>query len=211
MNYEFGYVIAFQTKTNRGRDPGVLHPAEFLTFPELLRRFSIKGFRFWMELMARNVYTRQNDNYEIYFWILYVQNSEIRKYSLLILLLKMCWVRKLSKSEYKSNSISTYFKPDCKTNIVPIVCLAVWIGEFIWWQRYPKCANQNPNNGICRWQQNWLRRLNWKETECIYLWSRSKRTPAGFATISVLYQKVRTSWEAGVKERLHVKWGSNFP
>ena len=105
MNYEFGYVIAFQTKTNRGRDPGVLHPAEFLTFPELLRRFSIKGFRFWMELMARNVYTRQNDNYEIYFWILYVQNSEIRKYSLLILLLKMCWVRKLSKSEYKSNSI----------------------------------------------------------------------------------------------------------
>ena len=122
MNYEFGYVIAFQTKTNRGRDPGVLHPAEFLTFPELLRRFSIKGFRFWMELMARNVYTRQNDNYEIYFWILYVQNSEIRKYSLLILLLKMCWVRKLSKSEYKSNSISTYFKPDCKTNIVPIVC-----------------------------------------------------------------------------------------
>ena len=122
MNYEFGYVIAFQTKTNRGRDPGVLHPAEFLTFPELLRRFSIKGFRFWMELMARNVYTRQNDNYEIYFWILYVQNSEIRKYSLWILLVKMCWVRKLSKSEYKSNSISTYFKPDCKTNIVPIVC-----------------------------------------------------------------------------------------
>ena len=49
------------------------------------------------------------------------------------------------------------------------------------------------------------------ETEYIYLWSRSKRTPAGFATISVLYQKVRTSWEAGVKERLHDKWGSNFP
>ena len=77
-----------------------------------------------MELMARNVYTRQNDNYEIYFWILYVQNSEIRKYSLWILLVKMCWVRKLSKSEYKSNSIPTYFKPDCKTNIVPIVCLS---------------------------------------------------------------------------------------
>ena len=107
-----------------------------------------------------------------------VQNSEIRKHFLWILLVKMCWVRKLSKSEYKSNSISTYFKPDCKTNIVPIVCLAVWIGEFIWWQRYPKCANQNPNNGICRWQQqNWLRRLNWKEIEWVSIYGAEVKGP----------------------------------
>ena len=57
--------------------------------------------------------------------------------------------------------------------------LAVWIGEFIWWQRYPKCANQNPNNGICRWQQqNWLRRrLNWKETEWVSIYGAEVKGP----------------------------------